>query len=193
VSYALLETISISDCCRHRHLELVGNPGVGWPVAWRRWLLVLIGKSPLCFNVTAHLPVVIGSGASAIMMFIPPKSAKTAVRLAHASMIFELSQLYSLLVSTWIMAEEGAAKGEESSAEARQTSLWSKKFRSEFTKVGTQLEALRMRTSVARWEGSIRGAWPVDQYTELNEVEAEMLSYMAQVCLRRYMPHLSSI
>lgn len=116
-------------------------------------------------------------------MLIPPKSAKSSVRLANASMIFELSQLYSLLVSRWIMAEEETAKGEK---ETGHMVKWATQFRSEFTRVGTQLHTLKTRTSLTQWEGSIRGAWPVDQYTELNEVEHEMLSYIAQVCLQGY-------
>lgn len=134
------------------------------------------------YSIVSHLYVALGSGASAVLMLIPPKSAKSSVRLANASMIFELSQLYSFLVSRWIMAEEETAKGEK---ETGHMVKWATQFRSEFTRVGTQLHTLKTRTSLTQWEGSIRGAWPVDQYTELNEVEHEMLSYIAQVCLCR--------
>ena len=97
-------------------------------------------------------------------------------------MVFELSQLYSVLISTWIRAEESAVKDEKSSGKVTQ---WTKQFKADFSKAGAAIQTLKLQTSRAQWEGSIRGAWPVDQYTELNKVETEMLFYLAQVCLRR--------
>jgi Aromatic acid exporter family member 2 len=138
----------------------------------------------LAQTISPHSVWCLGSGASAIMMFVPPKSAKTAVRLANASVVFELSQLYSILVSKWIMGEEAAATGKKPSKEVQQISPWSIEFRTAFTKAGAKLRVLKTRTNLARWEGSIRGAWPVDQYNELNDVETEMLSCLAQVCLQ---------
>ncbi|KAF8530979.1 hypothetical protein JB92DRAFT_3105728 [Gautieria morchelliformis] len=131
------------------------------------------------------------SGASAVMMVVPPKSAKTAVRLANASIIFELSQLYGILVSKWIMAEEAAATGKYPSKDVQQISPWSSEFRAAFTKAGAKLRVLKTRTNLARWEGSIRGAWPVDQYNELNDVETEMLSCLAQLASAVY--HLDPV
>ena len=120
------------------------------------------------------------------MMIVPPKSAKTAVRLANASMVFNLSQLYSLLISKWIIVEEANASGEKPSQDVRELSRWSRQFRADFTMAGAALQTLEKWTKLAQWEGSFRGAWPVEQYTELNDVETEMLSYLAQVCLQAW-------
>ncbi|GJJ13910.1 hypothetical protein Clacol_008167 [Clathrus columnatus] len=156
-----------------RHLILVVNTGVGWPLAWRRWLLVVIGL-----------------GASAVVLFIPPKSARTAVRYANASIIFELSRLYGLLISEWIIAEEHEQHHEKMSDES-QYGKWPAKFRRDFTKVGAKIQLLKLRTNVARWEGSFRGRWPAKEYKRLNTVESEMLSYLAQLAGAVY--HLDSI
>ncbi|KAF8525171.1 hypothetical protein BU17DRAFT_62876 [Hysterangium stoloniferum] len=123
-----------------------------------------------------------GSGASAIMMFIPPKSARTAVRHSNAALVFKLSQLYGLLISEWIFVEEGTELGQKRTKQTPgQLRSWSDKFRKDFTKVGVEIQGLKVRTSLARWEGSIRGAWPVKEYEELNNVESDMLFYIAQL------------
>lgn len=28
------------------HIQVLGDVGIGWPVAWRRWVLVMIGTPP---------------------------------------------------------------------------------------------------------------------------------------------------
>ena len=66
------------------HLPVVSF-GYGWSVAWRRFLFVVIG----CV-------------ASFIVMFVPPKSARKAVRVRNATAISGLSNIYLALTSTWI-------------------------------------------------------------------------------------------
>lgn len=46
--------------------------------------------------------VVIGCVASFIVMFVPPKSARKAVRVRNATAISGLSNVYLSLTSTWI-------------------------------------------------------------------------------------------
>ena len=124
-----------------------------------------------------------GSGASAIMMFIPPRSARKAIRLENASMIFRFSQLYGMLISEWIDVEEKSIAQEKIDPN-RSGTYWSEKFRKEYIKVATNVQTLQTRTTLAKWEGSFRGAWPVEEYKELSEIQAEMLSYLAQVSPR---------
>ena len=38
-----------------------------------------------------------------------------------------------------------------------------------------------MQTMVAKWEGSIRGAWPGNEYLKLAGVQADMMSSLALV------------
>ncbi|KAI0292715.1 hypothetical protein BC826DRAFT_1092011 [Russula brevipes] len=50
------------------HLPVISNVGIGWPVAWKRWTLVMIGCA-----------------ASFIVMLFPAKSARKAVRVEMKS------------------------------------------------------------------------------------------------------------
>lgn len=122
-----------------------------------------------------------GLGATTVMLFIPPKSARTAIRYANASIIFELSRLYGLLISEWIIAEEHQEQYPGKLSEKPQYTKWPTKFRRDFTKVGAKIQLLKQRTNIARWEGSFRGRWPAKEYKRLNMVETEMLSFIAQV------------
>jgi len=169
------------------HLQTIGNPGIGWSIAWKRWVLV-----------------VIGCGASFILMMIPPTSARKAVRIKNATVIGELSSLYALLMSAWIMDEEDNTQDNNSKVKsksrpvsvngdvekglstddpspAQASSKWGNEFRSRFIPLATQLQALRAQTTVAKWEGNLRGVWPFEEYNALLDKEYEMLSSLAQL------------
>ncbi|KAI0360638.1 hypothetical protein OH77DRAFT_1418621 [Trametes cingulata] len=139
------------------------NVGIGWEVTWRRWVLVMIGCA-----------------ASFILMMLPPKSGRKAVRLRNASVISNLSYLYSHLTSLWLNAEEpferikGAKERDGYAAERRFT--WPAELRAKFVAIAEQIQDLRVRTATSKWEGSIRGAWPSDDYNKLLEAENDMLS-----------------
>lgn len=128
-----------------------------------------------------------GLGAATVVLFIPPKSARTAIRYANASIIFELSQLYGLLISEWIAAEEHNPSPKSIPSKKPQFTKWPAKFRRDFTKVGAKIQLLKLRTNVALWEGSFRGKWPVKEYKRLITVETEMLSYLAQVIFNQHL------
>ncbi|KAI8970891.1 hypothetical protein BD414DRAFT_501521 [Trametes punicea] len=137
------------------------NVGIGWNVAWRRWVLVMIG-----------------SAASFILMMFPPKSGRKAVRLRNASVISGISYLYSHLTSLWLSADgpfdhPPEAKG-GSSTYARQK--WPAELRAKFIAIAEQIQDLRVRTAMSKWEGSIRGAWASENYNRLLELESDMLS-----------------
>eukprot|EP01117_Protostelium_nocturnum_P009762 TRINITY_DN3489_c0_g1_i1.p1 TRINITY_DN3489_c0_g1~~TRINITY_DN3489_c0_g1_i1.p1 ORF type:complete len:1017 (+),score=289.90 TRINITY_DN3489_c0_g1_i1:80-3130(+) len=68
------------------HLVQVGNQGVGWEIAWRRFLLVLIGMT----------------AASIIMLFPKPSTGRRELRFAFARTLKELGELYSYLIGTWM-------------------------------------------------------------------------------------------
>ncbi|TFK50476.1 hypothetical protein OE88DRAFT_1736022 [Heliocybe sulcata] len=137
------------------HLPTYGNPGVGWSIAWRRWVLVLIG-----------------SAASFIMMMLPPKSGRKAVRLRNATTIRRLGNLYSLLISRWIESTNSAENASEG---------WQAFFRADLVNIAEQLQALKGMTAIAKWEGSIRGKWPFEEYDRLVDVQIQMLGNLAQL------------
>ncbi|KAL7284167.1 hypothetical protein ACG7TL_001449 [Trametes sanguinea] len=140
---------------------LFQNVGIGWDVAWRRWVLVMIG-----------------SAASFILMMLPPKSGRKAVRLRNAAVISGLSYLYSHLTSLWLSAggpfdRMPEAKDGVPSHEGRK---WPTELRAKFIALAEQLQDLRMRTAMSKWEGNIRGAWATEDYNKLLDVETDLLS-----------------
>ncbi|KDQ52244.1 hypothetical protein JAAARDRAFT_184405 [Jaapia argillacea MUCL 33604] len=148
------------------HLPTVGNPGVGWPVAWKRWVLVVIG----CV-------------ASFVLMMLPPKSGRKAVRLRNASTINRMSRIYAFLISTWITdpgtptrtsLQDPAASG------SAHVKPWILEFRGDVLKLAEKLQALKQMTAVAKWEGSVRGKWPSEEYNRLVDVQFDMIGSLSQ-------------
>ena len=148
------------------HLVIVGNPGLGWPVAWKRFVLV-----------------VIGSAASFIMMMLPPVSSRKVVRLRNASSIGGMSEIYGFLISTWI-GTQARQKKTKGASEGPTPAIWMKDFRVKLLSVADQVLATKQMTAMAKWEGSVRGKWPAEEYEKLIEVEGEMIGGLAQVCRR---------
>ncbi|KAL5521007.1 hypothetical protein ACEPAG_8929 [Sanghuangporus baumii] len=172
------------------------NPGVGWPVGWKRVVVVFIG-----------------AGASFVMMAVPPVSGRKVVRLHNASIINELGKLYQLLMATWINEEETQLtriKGRFASTstifltltqthtddEEKVTKLsryppvrsraqyvpqWFAQFRKRVIPLANQLRGLHVATDSAQWEGSIRGAWPVQEYQKLMSIQGEILAALTQL------------
>ncbi|KZP19305.1 hypothetical protein FIBSPDRAFT_1045659 [Athelia psychrophila] len=140
------------------HLVVLGSPGVGWPVAWKRLLLVLIGAA-----------------ASFIVMMLPPTSGRKAVRLRNAAVITNISEIYGFLISTWI----GTQAHQKEHGTARPA--WIQEFRVKLLALADQVVSLRQMTGLATWEGSVRGKWPVEEYESLVQTESQMIGALAQV------------
>jgi len=140
------------------HLQVIGSPGIGWTVAWKRFVLVAVG-----------------SAASFIIMMLPPTSGRKAVRLRNASVITSLSESYGFLMSTWIGTQTHQKKRHAAPV------TWIKEFRQRLIALSDQIQSAKQMTELAKWEGSIRGKWPVEEYHKLIETEFEMLSGLAQL------------
>lgn len=107
------------------HLPVVGNPGIGYSVAWRvgrsllddhvtstdvrlflqRALLVLIGAVrllalPALAKREVKLSLLL-QGVAFVFMLLPPQSARRLVRRTHATCILELGRIYMAVVSAW--------------------------------------------------------------------------------------------
>ncbi|GBE84358.1 hypothetical protein BKA93DRAFT_807068 [Sparassis latifolia] len=143
------------------HLLVFGNAGIGWSIAWRRWVLVMIG----CV-------------ASFIVMMFPPTSGRVAVRLRNASTISGLSYIYGHLMSAWIRDAE-MSEGEENGLAGTSKSDWLPVFREKFLSAADQVRALRAQTAIAKWEGTTRGKWPFDDYMNLADVQSDMVANLA--------------
>jgi hypothetical protein len=108
-------------------------------------------------------------------MMLPPASSRKAVRFRNASAITNISQLYGFLISTWI----GTQTYQKKTLAAPAT--WMDDFRVKLIDLADQIHTARQMTELAKWEGNIRGKWPIEEYRALAEVEIQMLSGLAQV------------
>jgi hypothetical protein len=140
------------------HLTQFVSPGIGWSVAWRRWVTV-----------------VIGAGAAFIMMMTPPTSARKAVRRKNAASIRMLSGVYASLISRWLSL---AGPGPQ---ETKSNDELAEELRERVLEIAGVVAATKDLTDLARWEGGIRGHWPHEQYTRLSDVQAMMIRNLAQV------------
>ncbi|KAF9261644.1 hypothetical protein L218DRAFT_961130 [Marasmius fiardii PR-910] len=149
------------------HIPSYGSPGTGWDVAWKRFVLVAIG-----------------SGASFAMMMLPPKSGRKAVRRRNASLVGAISNLYAFLVATWIsdnLSKDTSDEDSDGYEHDRPPSFWVREFRERLFGLAEEVTAIRGLTALAKWEGSIRGRWPAEDYCTLIEVQADMISPLAQL------------
>ena len=140
--------------------------GLGWQVAWKRWVLVMIG-----------------SAASFILMMIPPKSGRKAVRLRNASIISGLSYLYSHLTSLWLSSGEPFDSLHKLEDAQRR---WPSELRQMVVTFSQQLQSLRVQTVMSKWEGNIRGHWPFEEYNRLLDLQVDILSSLVLVCASCY-------
>jgi hypothetical protein len=111
-------------------------------------------------------------------MMLPPTSGRKAVRLRNASVIMGISEIYGFLISTWIGTQTHQKKRLAAPA------TWVGDFRAHLIALADQIQAVQQMTELARWEGSIRGKWPIDDYRALIGAELEMISGLAQVTLQ---------
>lgn len=119
-----------------------------------------------------------GSAASFITMMLPPKSGRKAVRLKNANILMQLSSLYSDITAAWISSE-----GVPDNDLAKSAKEWNPAVRAKVISIATQLQVLRMQTAMAKWEGNIRGVWPMGEYMKLLEVETDIMASLALVSL----------
>ncbi|KAI0320467.1 hypothetical protein OF83DRAFT_1053079 [Amylostereum chailletii] len=140
------------------HLPVL-SIGYGWDVAWRRTVNVLIGVA-----------------GAFIVMFVPPKTGRKAVRERNATVLSSLCNVYSSLMSAWISNKSPSASENDLDAQAQ-----ADPFRRNLMAVAAQVTALKGLTETSRWEGSWRGQWPYADYARMVEVELEMIATLGQL------------
>ena len=101
--------------------------------------------------------------------------------------------MYTSLLSSWLAVEEeeeGSTTGTSSATSLANDvakdslasySTWAPAFRSRLVKVATRLQLLKQQTAAAKWEGSLRGAWPCADYDRLVVVQSRMINNLVQV------------
>ncbi|CAK9785943.1 hypothetical protein CC85DRAFT_328300 [Cutaneotrichosporon oleaginosum] len=135
------------------HTVSSANQGVGYTLAGRRALLVIIGFA-----------------GAFIMILIPrPISAKKVVRQSMAKNIGALGDMYALE-----LASLEAARTERGDAASRRA-----KHRDHFLRIFSRLQTLHQRLAYASFEPAIRGPWPRAQYEKLIFIQESMLASSA--------------
>ncbi|KAF8273497.1 hypothetical protein EI94DRAFT_1826225 [Lactarius quietus] len=141
------------------HLPVISDVGMGWHVAWKRWTIVMIG-----------------SAASFIVMLLPAKSARKGVRLGCSKSLTSLSNIYTALMSAWITNTPSAKELRRVGPPA-----WASSFRDKLSEVIIQLRDLKEMAGWARWEGSVRGHWPYEEYNRMTDIQQEMIAVFAHL------------
>ncbi|BGP57915.1 hypothetical protein JCM8202v2_005569 [Rhodotorula sphaerocarpa] len=155
------------------HLSRVGNPGVGYRVAWRRALLV-----------------VIGAGVGLVFMILPPtNSSRRLVRRTHAKCLEQLGRVYAAVTSLWIeeqRREDRQAKpvelpNGEGCEDAPFGEAAQKAARARLFAIRNKLNSTKAANAVAGLELTLRGDWPKNEYFRLLRVQLGIMQALGQL------------
>ncbi|KAK4702249.1 hypothetical protein P7C70_g3975, partial [Phenoliferia sp. Uapishka_3] len=153
------------------HLATIGNAGVGVNIAWRRALLVVIGMT----------------AATLAMIFPKPTSARRVVRQTQATCIEEVGKIYAGIVGAWLSEQQSdelatTEKGESSPLNPSPFSVEAqKRARGRALALYIKLKGIRMSIGQAGFELSLRGDWPVGDYSELLEKQMAIVEALGQL------------
>lgn len=103
----------------------------------------------------------------------PPKSGRKAVRLRNANTIMTLSHVYQDLTSAWINDRQMFPKDRTQPEPTFADQI--PQLRDRVLGVAAQLQALRVQTMIAKFEGNFRGKWPMEEYIGLVDTQTGML------------------
>ncbi|BGP73444.1 hypothetical protein NBRC10513v2_006855 [Rhodotorula toruloides] len=167
IMMAVTSSLVVGYSWQDKHLPQYGNPGVGYSVAWRRGLLVIIGAA-----------------VAFVFALLPPQSSRVFVRRTHARCIEELGQLYTSIVSSWIEEDVRTTKEGESAGEDGYrvfTPAFHKAARARMLALRVKLNASKTTIFQSSYEPSLRGEWPQDQYLHLLMLQLGLLQALGQL------------
>ena len=110
---------------------------------------------------------------------LPPKSGRKAVRHRNANTITTLSHVYQEITSAWINDRQMFPKERNMPEPTFADQI--PQLRDRILGVAAQLQALRIQTMIAKFEGNFRGKWPMEEYLKLVDTQVEMLISLAMV------------
>ncbi|GAA5900035.1 uncharacterized protein JCM6883_006070 [Sporobolomyces salmoneus] len=146
-------------------LPVYGNPGVGYNIAWRRALLVVIGVA-----------------VATIVMLIPTQSSKVLVRRTHATTISELGRVYANILSAWI--KEGNLPEETENDEPTSSAFSThaaKAARAKMLALRLKLNSSRIAIIQSTYEINFKGDFPKEEWLESFRVQMHLLQALGQV------------
>ncbi|KIM39015.1 hypothetical protein M413DRAFT_447379 [Hebeloma cylindrosporum] len=152
---------------------ILGNPGVGVTLGWKRALLVIIGFT----------------AAFLVMLFPNPISSRVLVRKTIAAIVGEAGNIFAGEVEAFLAEEARARRGDYAKVEfvgdqedAGKVSLKERRVRKIAKKVigvSTRLMFIYPSLTTARFEPQFSGTWPHDKYEELFTLQTRMLGSLA--------------
>lgn len=144
------------------NLQVLVNSGVGYHVAWKRALLVIVGLT-----------------ATFIVTSLPsPPSTRKKVRKGLATSTDMIHRMYSLIVESWIIFEKESK--EESKEIPRQDKLRNT-LRSQFIATQGMLGGLGADIDMAGLDFTNTGPWQKDKYVALLHVQGRLLESISQM------------
>ncbi|KWU42289.1 hypothetical protein RHOSPDRAFT_36164 [Rhodotorula sp. JG-1b] len=170
VGYSVIDT----------RLARVGNPGVGYNVAWRRGLLVIIGAA-----------------VGLVFMILPPaNSTRKLVRRTHAKCLEQLGRVYAAITTLWVEEQrredrlrakqvdsfDSTTKNDSPDAapfgQASQKAAQARMFA-----IRNKLNSTKVSNVQAAFDLTFRGDWPQAEYFRLMRLQLALLQALAQLGL----------
>ncbi|GAA5916520.1 hypothetical protein JCM6882_003571 [Rhodosporidiobolus microsporus] len=171
IQAAVTSILIVGYSWQDSNLPSVGNPGIGYELAWKRALLV-----------------VIGTGIAAVAMLLPPVSTRLLVRRTHATCLNELGRLYTLIISEWLREEQrfrhlppSEAPLEETPSSSGFSPAVRKAGRARMLAVRVKLNSTRAAIVQAGYEISLQGDWKAEENSQLLTLELALLQALAQL------------
>ncbi|GAA5877972.1 hypothetical protein JCM3774_004770 [Rhodotorula dairenensis] len=174
VGYSIIDT----------RLATLANPGVGYNVAWRRGLLVIIGAA-----------------VGLVFMILPPaNSTRRLVRRTHAKCLEQLGRVYAAITTLWVEEQRLADRGRGGSkhdqsfdsatkagtavdaaapfGQASQKAAMARMFA-----IRNKLNSTKVANLQASFELTLRGDWPQAEYFRLLRLQLALLQALGQLGL----------
>ncbi|GAA6062092.1 hypothetical protein JCM10212_002342 [Sporobolomyces blumeae] len=136
---------------QNAHYPTPTSIGYGWPIAWRRFVCVLIGIS-IAF----------------IWTYVPPSTTqKVSIRRTHSRVVDRLGIVLASIIS-FANVKNGPRKAPKTIVK-------------NIGALRTRLAKASAASAMTRYEPSLSGPWPIDQYTALSTLQMEILDLFAEL------------
>lgn len=137
-----------------------GSPGIGWSVAWRRFVEVLIGTT-----------------AAYIMAILPPSSTlRKYIRVSHATIVDQIAKLYCHVITIAALPPSSSSNPPTDVMTSTEATKQLLTLRQKMRRLGV------LKVNVA-YEWSLQGQWPTSRYDDLARVEMELSKLLSHAVM----------
>ncbi|GAA5882877.1 hypothetical protein JCM16303_006623 [Sporobolomyces ruberrimus] len=149
---AITSVLIIGYSWQNGHNPAPSSIGWGWPIAWRRFVCVLIGIS-IAF----------------VWTYVPPVTTqKISIRRTYSRVIDRLGACFAQIVS-FANVKHGPSKPPKAIVKNIGT-------------LRARLAKTTQAASMTRYELSLQGPWPAEHYTALQALQMEILDLYGDLC-----------